>query len=614
MKYKKLIIVALALSLMACNQSQNTTIDNQENEPVQQEQQQEETSNEEKEAEEEVVVEEVYLVPMLKMFDNKELWGYAKNDALDKVVIDYQYDKAEFFNDTYDFAIVYKDGEAAVIDKLGEFIIEFGEYKELHEASGDLLYGLSRENNPVILDYKGQEYARYDSTDYIHNRNGILDIFSDNQSYYFDPITKQAILLDKEMSYEYEEVFFSAVDKPIDVAYDEINGKYYVTRGGKSLSEEGFDYVRPIDDFIIVGVKDEQIEKFTGQPYGYGLIDEKGNIIIDSLYYDIKHLSDEYFSVAQAYDYWGLDYKNYSEHVYKKAIFSRTKAVSGFDYYILEHVKESIFYVYDGENYYFIDVSTGEEMLIKDIEGPLEFRTVGDLIVAEFNGYEGRVIYYIKDWVVKKRSAHITHLNGGLLLHKFKAAGISPVFYPVVALENGEAETKINNDLSKKFETYMPSEGEGEVYSDISSIGFTALEYNNILQISQTSYWYAIGAAHGNYGEVTFLYDLKTGDSIFMEDLFKEDVDYHKVLALSMAEQSKIDNRLYVDVNTMTEEEIVEYFKRETYNFKLKEEGLEIYYNPYDIGPYAVGIVDFVIPYESLTEVLKENLPWIKNE
>lgn len=613
MKYKKLLIVALALSLMACNQSQNTTINDQENEPVQQEENQT-PEVEETVTEEEAVVEEIYLVPMLKMSDNKELWGYVKNDALDTPVIDFQYDKAEFFNDKYGFAIVYKDGEAGVIDKSGALIMDFGKYKVLHEVSGDLLYGQTIENEPVILDYKGQEYAKYDSTDYIYNRGGVLDIYSDDQSYYFDPITKQAILLDKEMNYEYEEVFFSAVDKPIDVAYDEINGRYYVSRGGKSLSEEGFDYVLPIDDFIIVGVKDEQIEKFTGQPYGYGLIDEKGNIIIDSLYYDIKHLSDEYFSVAQAYDYRGTDYKRYSEHVYKKAIFSRTKAVSGFDYYILEHVKESIFYVYDGENYYFIDVSTGEEMLIKGIEGPLEFRTVGDLIIAEFSGYEGRVIYYIQDWVIKKRSTHMTHLTDGLVLHKFKAAGISPIFYPVVALESGDAEKKINNDLEKKFETYMPPEGEGEVYSNISSIGFYAFEYNNVLQISQTSYWYEIGTAHGNYGETTFLYDLLTGDQIQLDDLFKEEVDYHKVLAMSMAEQSEIDNRLYVDITTMTDEEIVEYFKRESYNFKLTEEGLLIYYNPYDIGPYAAGIVDFVIPYDSLTEVLKDELPWLKNE
>ena len=37
------------------------------------------------------------------------------------------------------------------------------------------------------------------------------------------------------------------------------------------------------------------------------------------------------------------------------------------------------------------------------------------------------------------------------------------------------------------------------------------------------------------------------------------------------------------------------------------EEGIVFYFNPYEIAPYAGGIVEYKIPYDSLKDVLNKN-------
>jgi len=603
--HKKLIIIGLALTLMSCQQNVEVSTNNTYNtENVEIEN--EITTDEVVEEVEEVAVEEKSLLPVSKMIDEKEMWGYVYSSDLQNVIIDYIYDDASYFIDN--FAIVNLNGLAGVVDSSGDMKIPFEQYKVLHHIKNGLLYGTTIDDLPVILDESGQVYETLEQGDYIYNQGNILSVYKDQVNFYFDPVTKQLIKLEGIFNDVYEEAFYSAIDKPIDITYDSVNDKYYLSRGGKQLNKESYDFVLPIDDFVIVGDKDAQTEKFTGQPYAYGLLDEKGHVIIDSLYYDIKPLSGEYFAVAEAYDYYGVDYKRYSEDVYKKAIFDRTRAVTGFDYYIIEYVKDSIFYVYDGNSYYFLDVETGDQMMIKDVEGPLKFRVVDDLIVAEHSSYDGKMVLYIKDWEVIKKSTKMIALEDGLVLTKYKSAGINPVFYPKVALSDGNVENIINADLMKKFETSPIEPDESDIFSTVSSLGFRAGEVNGMLQVTQTWYWYGLGAAHGNYGETTFIYDLSNGQTIEIEDLFVEGVDYHKTIALAMADFDKEDNRLYVDLQSMTEEEIINYFKRDVYNFKFIDDGIKIYYNPYDIGPYAAGIIDFDIMFEDLKEILKPDM------
>jgi len=543
---------------------------------------------------------------MSKVIDQTTYWGYVNASDFEDILIDYVYSSADFFDELNNFAIVRKDGLVGTIDKEGKEIIPFGKYTAIHAAKGDILYGYIDGGLYEIFDYEGQVIYTTLAGENIYNRDGILIINTNTETKYLDPITKQVMVL-PEMSYNDEDLFFQTVDKTIDIKQDPTTQQYNLYRGGKLISDIAYDYVEAVDDMVLVGINATDVDHYDPAPR-LGLIDEKGNILIDILYYDIQPLKENYFAVAEYYNY-DMNYRRYSKDVYKKAIFKRTEAITGFDYYIVEPVKDDVFYVFDGDAYYFLDVATGEKIKDVNLEGPFKFKSVGDIIVATYKNYDGQISVYLKDWSVVKMVAPSYFLEDGLVMTKYKSAGINPVFYPKVALSNGEVEKKINDDLKYQFDTNIPlAEEVTGVYYETTSLGFRVLEYNDFLQITQTYFWYGLGAAHGNYGEVTFIYDKNTGEKVFMEDLFIEGSDYHMLLAQQLKDIAANDERLYTDVNALNDDELVEYFKRDPYNFKLVKEGLLIYYNPYDIGPYAAGIVDFLIPYESFGEDLKEGI------
>lgn len=48
-------------------------------------------------------------------------------------------------------------------------------------------------------------------------------------------------------------------------------------------------------------------------------------------------------------------------------------------------------------------------------------------------------------------------------------------------------------------------------------------------------------------------------------------------------------------------------------NFYFDEDNLYIYFQPYDIGPYAAGFITFKIPFSLIQDIMeKGNIDWIK--
>jgi hypothetical protein len=42
-------------------------------------------------------------------------------------------------------------------------------------------------------------------------------------------------------------------------------------------------------------------------------------------------------------------------------------------------------------------------------------------------------------------------------------------------------------------------------------------------------------------------------------------------------------------------------------NFWLSDNGIHYSYNEYEIAPYAMGVIDVVVPYSELTEIISPN-------
>jgi len=120
----------------------------------------------------------------------------------------------------------------------------------------------------------------------------------------------------------------------------------------------------------------------------------------------------------------------------------------------------------------------------------------------------------------------------------------------------------------------------------------------NIISLAVSSYSNT-GGAHGNTNVTFYNFD-KAASKLVDVNTIITDKDAFKTLA----EQYFKDN-----VNRDDEFSYEDYFFGEGFqlpaNIGFNEEGLILFYNTYEIAPYAMGITEFTIPYSELDTVLE---------
>jgi hypothetical protein len=107
------------------------------------------------------------------------------------------------------------------------------------------------------------------------------------------------------------------------------------------------------------------------------------------------------------------------------------------------------------------------------------------------------------------------------------------------------------------------------------------------------------GGAHGMTVRFSDSWDLRTGRHLQMRDLFRRGQDYRNLVLeqIVLIADKNIQANPYIYFENYREL-IVKNFNPKS--FYLKPHALSVYYQQYEIGPYASGIIVFDIPYESL--------------
>lgn len=123
------------------------------------------------------------------------------------------------------------------------------------------------------------------------------------------------------------------------------------------------------------------------------------------------------------------------------------------------------------------------------------------------------------------------------------------------------------------------------------------LSYNQNCAISLyfNQYIYT-GGAHGTTLRYSDTWNLQTGRTIPLKNLFARNINYRdyiiKNITAQVKEQIKNGENVYFDDY---EQNISQYLNEES--FYITQKGLVIYYQQYDIAPYSSGIPEFLIPY-----------------
>jgi hypothetical protein len=219
-----------------------------------------------------------------------------------------------------------------------------------------------------------------------------------------------------------------------------------------------------------------------------------------------------------------------------------------------------------------------------------------ELFTLNFGVIFGEKTVNAKDTAAKISSKPIVYENEYISVN---------IDLPVVSGINSNAQKLINdriqdeiNSSKNNVEKQAIEDGEQSKKSgsDIRQYNFTSkykvtYNKNNILSIVLTIYQYT-GGAHGSTTQVAYNFDTNTGKIGVLEDFFGEDKDYRsKILKEIRAEISKEPQNYFIE--TINNLNGIAYNQ----NFYLEDEAVVVYFDEYEIAPYAAGIPEFRIPY-----------------
>lgn len=191
------------------------------------------------------------------------------------------------------------------------------------------------------------------------------------------------------------------------------------------------------------------------------------------------------------------------------------------------------------------------------------------------------------------------------------------ITYPkLFLLNNPAAQGKINCQIKKQvndFYCYASNylyQQAIDAYKDSQKSGFPFHAYDAVMQY-ETSYnqhchlslyrdqYEFTGGAHGNTIRASDSWSLLNGRNIPLSCFFYPGQNYREFLIEQIIQQA--DQQMQQNPGIYFEDYralIAQYFDEKSYY--LTPSGVAIYYQQYEIAPYATGIVVFTVPYETL--------------
>jgi len=174
-------------------------------------------------------------------------------------------------------------------------------------------------------------------------------------------------------------------------------------------------------------------------------------------------------------------------------------------------------------------------------------------------------------------------------------------FYPVISgLPNKEVQKRINNIILRTVYALMQEQGYFE--NEATTVTASYEIKNNqrgILSLSLINYAFA-GGAHGLTLIRSLTFNTETGKLYQLKDLFKPDSDY--VRRLSALVEVQIRER---DIPVLGEFTGI----RPDQDYYIADKALVLYFQLYELTPYAYGFPYFPISVYDIQDIIDEEGP-----
>ncbi|GAB1763932.1 DUF3298 and DUF4163 domain-containing protein [Priestia megaterium] len=174
------------------------------------------------------------------------------------------------------------------------------------------------------------------------------------------------------------------------------------------------------------------------------------------------------------------------------------------------------------------------------------------------------------------------------------------VYYPAVHLTNPAVQHSINSKILQRTNELIRQQGYGES-PDTEETGYYELKTNerNVLSLTLVNFAYS-GGAHGLTVVVPLTFNVLTGKTYQLKDLFKKDSNY--VTVLSKIVGAQIKER---DIMVLGEYKGI----KPDQDFYIADKSLVLFYQLYDLAPYAYGIPYFPISIYAIQDIIADESP-----
>ncbi|KAF0816752.1 MULTISPECIES: DUF3298 and DUF4163 domain-containing protein [unclassified Cytobacillus] len=177
------------------------------------------------------------------------------------------------------------------------------------------------------------------------------------------------------------------------------------------------------------------------------------------------------------------------------------------------------------------------------------------------------------------------------------------VYYPRVSgMQNKQLQQLINSTIIRQNQQLINEQTGNMDTTVVDLYGYYEIKNNqrDVLSLSLNNYVYHYHAAHGMTVIKSLTFDLQKGKQVALKDLFKPGSDYVKRISdLIKVQIRERDIPLLVDFQAIKPDQ----------DFYIADKALIIYFQLYEIAPYAYGFPMFPISVYELQDIIDENGP-----
>ena len=184
---------------------------------------------------------------------------------------------------------------------------------------------------------------------------------------------------------------------------------------------------------------------------------------------------------------------------------------------------------------------------------------------------------------------------------------------PIINSGNSKVDDKVNKKIKEDIlNFYQQSLKEAQSFLEdfeLDESNFVAdasfevkKNTSNVISILVKYYKYS-GGAHGYYEYIPYNIDLRNGNNLTLKEIFNPDKDYKTIINKEIESQIKELGQKEKDLDKIYDF----YGIKENQKFYLEDGKIVVYFDLYDIAPYAAGIPKFPIVVENIKSQIKEN-------